>query len=72
MVLEVTLITVFIAALITALTTGLGALPLAISTKIDQKWLSIGAAVAAMILVFSWPPPSTEHGHTRSRDGPPV
>ncbi|WP_372995543.1 ZIP family metal transporter [Marinobacter sp.] len=51
MVLEVTLTTVFIAALITALTTGLGALPLAISKKIDQKWLSIGAAIAAGLML---------------------
>lgn len=51
MALEVTLTTVFIAALITALTTGLGALPLAISKKIDQKWLSIGAAIAAGLML---------------------
>ncbi|MDL0433547.1 ZIP family metal transporter [Marinobacter sp. TBZ242] len=51
MVLEVTLTTVFIAALITALTTGLGALPLAISEKVDQKWLSIGAAIAAGLML---------------------
>jgi len=51
MVLEVTLTTVFIAALITALTTGLGALPLAISKNIDQKWLSIGAAIAAGLML---------------------
>ncbi|MFN2359820.1 MAG: hypothetical protein ABR522_01915 [Marinobacter sp.] len=51
MVLEVTLTTVFIAALITALTTGLGALPLAINKKVDQKWLSVGAAIAAGLML---------------------
>lgn len=51
MVLEVTLTTVFIAALITALVTGLGALPLAINKNVDQKWLSVGTAVAAGLML---------------------
>lgn len=51
MVLEVTLFTVFIAALITALTTGLGAIPLAFSKNIGKKWLSVGAAMAAGLML---------------------
>ncbi|MGX5915179.1 ZIP family metal transporter [Aliidiomarina sp. Khilg15.8] len=49
--LEVTLTTVFIAALITALTTGLGALPLALSKNIGKKWLSAGAALASGLML---------------------
>ncbi|UYV18026.1 ZIP family metal transporter [Halomonas qaidamensis] len=51
MALEVTLFAVFIAALITALTTGLGALPLALSKNVGQKWLSAGAAIAAGLML---------------------
>jgi len=51
MVLEVTLLTVFIAALITALATGLGALPLQFTKAIDKKWLSIGAATASGLML---------------------
>ena len=41
MLLEVTLLTVFVAALITALATGLGALPLLFSRQLDDRWLSV-------------------------------
>ena len=51
MALEVTLTTVFIAALITALATGIGAAPLAINKNVDKKWLSIGAAVASGLML---------------------
>lgn len=51
MLLEVTLFTVFIAALITALTTGLGALPLVFSKNIGKNWLSVGAAMAAGLML---------------------
>ncbi|MGM0517950.1 MAG: ZIP family metal transporter [Pseudomonadota bacterium] len=51
MVLEVSLLTVFVAALITALTTGLGALPLLFSRQLDDRWLSVGAAVAAGLML---------------------
>ncbi len=51
MVFEVTLLTVFIAALITALATGLGALPLQVNKAIDAKWLSIGAATASGLML---------------------
>ena len=51
MALQVTLFTVFIAALITALTTGLGAIPLAFSKHVGKKWLSVGAAVAAGLML---------------------
>ncbi len=49
--LEVGLLTVFIAALITALATGLGALPLLFSRQFDGRWLSVGAAVAAGLML---------------------
>ena len=48
---EVTLLTVFIAALITALATGIGALPLSFNKSIDKTWLSIGAATAAGLML---------------------
>ncbi len=51
MVVEVTLTTVFIAALITALTTGIGAVPLVFSKNIGKKWLSVGAAMAAGLML---------------------
>lgn len=51
MALEVTLTTVFIAALITALATGIGAVPLAINRNVDKKWLSIGAALASGLML---------------------
>ncbi|MFN2382208.1 MAG: hypothetical protein ABR561_06620 [Guyparkeria sp.] len=47
MTLEVSLLTVFTAALITALTTGLGAIPVAFAKKVDARWLAVGAALAA-------------------------
>ena len=51
MALEVTLLTVFIAALITALTTGLGAVPLIFSRRVGNIWLSVGAAMAAGLMM---------------------
>jgi len=51
MILEVTLLTVFVAALITALATGLGALPLLFSRQLDDRWLSVGAALAAGLML---------------------
>ena len=51
MALEVSLFTVFIAALITALTTGLGALPLAANRQLNAVWLSVGAAVASGLML---------------------
>ena len=49
--LEVTWVTVFFAALITALATGLGALPLAFGKRVDALWHSIGAAIAAGLML---------------------
>ncbi|HZJ81930.1 MAG TPA: ZIP family metal transporter [Guyparkeria sp.] len=49
--LEVSLLTVFIAALITALATGVGAIPLAFARHISDRWLSLGAAVAAGLML---------------------
>ncbi len=51
MTLEVSLLTVFIAALITALATGLGAIPLAFARRMDDRWLSVGAALAAGLML---------------------
>lgn len=51
MTLEVSLLTVFIAALITAFTTGLGAIPLAFAKKVDARWLAVGAALAAGLML---------------------
>jgi len=51
MALESSLLTVFLAALVTALTTGLGAIPLAFAKKVDDRWLAIGAAVAAGLML---------------------
>ncbi|XLZ82187.1 ZIP family metal transporter [Guyparkeria sp. TX1] len=51
MTLEVSLLTVFIAALITALTTGLGAIPLAFARHVDDRWLAVGAALAAGLML---------------------
>jgi zinc transporter ZupT len=48
---DVSLTTVFIAALITALATGLGALPLIFSNKVGTIWLSVGAALAAGLML---------------------
>lgn len=48
---EVTLLTVFIGAMITAITTGLGAFPLAFVKNISDRWLSIGAAVASGLML---------------------
>lgn len=49
--LETRLITVFVAALITAITTGLGAVPLAWIRRVNERWLGIGAAVAAGLML---------------------
>lgn len=51
MVLEVSLLTVFVAALVTALTTGLGAVPLAFARHVDARWLAAGAAMAAGLML---------------------
>ncbi len=51
MALEVSLLTVFIAALITALATGLGAIPLAFARHVDVRWLAAGAALAAGLML---------------------
>ena len=51
MVLEVSLLTVFVAALITALATGLGAVPLAFARHVDERWLAAGAAMAAGLML---------------------
>lgn len=51
MALETSLLTVFIAALITAITTGLGALPLAFARRVPVHWLGIGAAVASGLML---------------------
>lgn len=48
---EVTLFTVFIAALITALTTGLGAVPLIFRKNAGKQWLSVGAALASGLML---------------------
>ncbi len=47
---EPTVLLVFVAALITALATGLGALPL-LAGKADARWLGIGNAVAAGLML---------------------
>ena len=51
MTIEVTLFTVFLSALITALTTGLGAVPLGFRRNVGKIWLSAGAAVAAGLML---------------------
>ena len=51
MAIEVSLLTVFIAAWITAITTGIGAFPLAFADRISDRWLSIGAAVASGLML---------------------
>lgn len=48
---ETTLLTVFGAALVTALATGLGALPLLFAKRLDDRWLSIGAAIAVGLML---------------------
>ncbi|MGM0706282.1 MAG: ZIP family metal transporter [Bacteroidota bacterium] len=48
---EPRLLTVFIAAFITAVTTGLGALPLALMERVEKRWLGIGAAVASGLML---------------------
>lgn len=49
--LEVNLFSVFIAALITALATGLGALPFVFTRRVGKHWLSIGSAIAAGLML---------------------
>lgn len=51
MVLETSLMTVFVAALITAIATGFGALPLAWARRVPVHWLGIGAAVASGLML---------------------
>jgi zinc transporter ZupT len=48
---EPTLLLVFVAALITALATGLGALPLAVAAVRHGRWLAIGNAIAAGLML---------------------
>ena len=48
---EPTVLLVFTAALITALATGLGALPLALGAARNGRWLAIGNAVAAGLML---------------------
>lgn len=43
--------TVFWAALITALATGLGALPFLITSRVDRKWLAVANAVASGLML---------------------
>ena len=49
--LETSLSTVFVAALLTAVATGLGALPLHFVRRLDDRWLSVGAAIAAGLML---------------------
>ena len=51
MALEVSLLTVFIAAMITALTTGLGALPFAFVKQFAKRWLGLFNALAAGLML---------------------
>ena len=51
MAIEVSLLTVFIAAWITAITTGIGAFPLVFADRISDRWLSIGAAIASGLML---------------------
>jgi len=48
---EPTVLLVFLAALITALATGLGALPLLVSANVTHRWLAIGNALAAGLML---------------------
>lgn len=48
---EPTVLLVFIAALITALATGLGALPLVVGREMTGRWLGAGNAVAAGLML---------------------
>jgi zinc transporter ZupT len=48
---ETSLLAVFIAALGTALATGLGALPLAFMHQVEQRWLGIGSALASGLML---------------------
>ncbi|MEX0386385.1 ZIP family metal transporter [Spiribacter onubensis] len=50
MAIEVSLLTVFIAALITAITTGLGAFPLVFADRVSTRWLAVGAAMAGGLM----------------------
>lgn len=51
MLLDVSLMTVFVAALITALATGLGAIPLAFAHRVNRRWLAVGSALAAGLML---------------------
>lgn len=48
---EINVFTIFIAALITALATGLGALPLIFVGKVDKWWLSVSNGLAAGLML---------------------
>ncbi len=48
---EPSVLLVFVAALITALATGLGALPLAVAARVEARWLAMGNAVAAGLML---------------------
>jgi zinc transporter ZupT len=48
---ETRLLAVFIASLVTAITTGFGALPLALMKRVEKRWLGIGAAVASGLML---------------------
>ena len=53
---EVTLTTIFVAALITALATGLGAVPFAFTQDFSRRWLGLFSAVAGGLMM------SASHG----------
>ena len=46
-----TVFTVFAAALLTALATGLGALPLAFTKRASGSWLGVGNSIAASLML---------------------
>ena len=48
---EPTVLTVFAAALVTALATGLGALPLAFTKRASGSWLGVGNSIAASLML---------------------
>ena len=48
---EPTVFTVFAAALLTALATGLGAMPLAFTKRASGSWLGVGNSIAASLML---------------------
>ena len=48
---EVTLTTIFVAALVTALATGLGAIPFAFTREFPERWLGAFSAVAGGLMI---------------------